>query len=153
MASTYVYYIIIRVQLGMWYTLVIGKWFVAEREMLAVGVRDGCVYVYNDVNFSGNLAIRNNTIFKVNKRVIIIWLNIGIEVGIYNQLRYTIRGCSWLNATYSGTIPDIEQFDTLYMYAGIEICWIPKIIYRRCFPGSSYMQKHLVYLFRCHKMN
>ncbi|XP_069123387.1 echinoderm microtubule-associated protein-like CG42247 isoform X3 [Argopecten irradians] len=37
-----------------------------ERDTLAVGCHDGCVYIYNDVNDPSRVTIRNNTIFKAN---------------------------------------------------------------------------------------
>ncbi|XP_060072160.1 echinoderm microtubule-associated protein-like 2 [Ylistrum balloti] len=42
-----------------------------ERDSLAVGCRDGCVYIYNDINDGAKLAIRNNTIFKANSDPVI----------------------------------------------------------------------------------
>ncbi|XP_033763625.1 echinoderm microtubule-associated protein-like 2 isoform X2 [Pecten maximus] len=42
-----------------------------ERDTLAVGCHDGCVYIYNDINDGAKLAIRNNTIFKANSAPVI----------------------------------------------------------------------------------
>ncbi|XP_021353447.1 echinoderm microtubule-associated protein-like CG42247 isoform X3 [Mizuhopecten yessoensis] len=42
-----------------------------ERDTLAVGCHDGCVYIYNDVNDGAKIAIRNNTIFKANPAPVI----------------------------------------------------------------------------------